>query len=93
MADDVKQRFGAVDWSKIAIGVLIAGAALYLLAGHEAHALVVLPYLLLLACPLMHLFMHRGHGGASNGSHRDEGNATADPPRDPSGPEAREVAP
>jgi hypothetical protein len=21
-----------------------------------------LPYLLLLACPLMHLFMHRGHG-------------------------------
>jgi hypothetical protein len=22
-----------------------------------------LPYLFFLACPLMHLFMHRGHGG------------------------------
>ncbi len=25
--------------------------------------LEILPYLLLLACPLMHLFMHHGHGG------------------------------
>jgi hypothetical protein len=86
MAKDIKQRFGAITWSKIAIGVLAAGAALYLLAGHEAHALVVLPYLLLLACPLMHLMMHRGHGGASHGSHRDEGHATTDLPRDPSSP-------
>lgn len=23
----------------------------------------LLPFLLLMACPLMHLFMHRGHGG------------------------------
>ena len=29
---------------------------------HRAHVLGWLPYLLLLACPLMHLFMHRGHG-------------------------------
>jgi hypothetical protein len=86
MADDFRQRFGAADWSKIAIGVLVAGAALYLLGGHEAHALVVLPYLLLLACPLMHLFMHRGHGSTSHGSHRDEGHATTDPPRDRSSP-------
>jgi hypothetical protein len=25
-----------------------------------------LPFLLLLACPLMHLFMHHGHGGHGN---------------------------
>jgi hypothetical protein len=30
---------------------------------HWAHALGILPYLLILACPLMHLFMHKGHGG------------------------------
>jgi hypothetical protein len=29
----------------------------------------VLPFLLLLACPLMHLFMHHGHGG--HGRHDD----------------------
>ena len=86
MADDVKQRFGAVDWSKIAIGVLIAGAALYLLAGHEAHALLVLPYLLLLACPLMHLLMHRGHYSTSHGSHRGERQIPLDTSRDSSSP-------
>lgn len=29
---------------------------------HSAHILGVLPYLFLLACPLMHVFMHGGHG-------------------------------
>jgi hypothetical protein len=27
----------------------------------------VLPFLIFLACPLMHLFMHHGHGGHGNG--------------------------
>jgi hypothetical protein len=32
----------------------------------------ILPYLLLLACPLMHVFMHRGHGaGHKHGSNGD----------------------
>lgn len=38
-------------------------AAFFLFSEHRAHALGALPYLLLLACPLMHIFMHRGHGG------------------------------
>lgn len=29
---------------------------------HRAHFLGILPYLFLLACPFMHLFMHHGHG-------------------------------
>ena len=29
---------------------------------HEAHLLGALPWLLVLACPLMHVFMHHGHG-------------------------------
>jgi hypothetical protein len=36
-------------------------AAFFLWTEHRAHLLGVLPYLLLLACPLMHLF-HHGHG-------------------------------
>ena len=37
-------------------------AAFFLLSEHRAHALGALPFLLLLACPLLHIFMHRGHG-------------------------------
>lgn len=36
----------------------------FLLTEHTAHVFGELPYLLLAACPLMHLFMHHGrHGG------------------------------
>lgn len=50
--------------SRYAIGLLVLGtiAAFFLLSEHRAHFLGALPYLLLLACPLMHVFMHRGHG-------------------------------
>ena len=50
--------------------VVIAG--FFLLAEHRAHLLGVLPYLLLAACPLMHLFMHHGHGGHRHGPRADE---------------------
>jgi hypothetical protein len=36
-------------------------AAFFLWEEHNAHILGALPYLLLLACPFIHLFMHRGH--------------------------------
>jgi len=44
-------------------------AALYLWTEHRAHLLGALPYLLLLACPIMHLLMHRGHGGRDHDGH------------------------
>lgn len=40
-------------------GFLIV-ATFYLLLEHRTHVLYFLPYLLVLACPLMHLF-HHGH--------------------------------
>jgi hypothetical protein len=43
--------------------VLGAIAAYFLLTEHRAHFFGALPFLLLLACPLMHVFMHRGHHG------------------------------
>ena len=48
------------------IGITLIGfalvAAFYVLREHTEHALGALPYLLLVACPLMHLFMHHDHG-------------------------------
>ena len=56
---------GAPSWWRTRIGVAVIGfalvAAFYVLREHWGHALGALPYFLILACPLMHLFMHRGH--------------------------------
>ena len=55
--------------SRYAIGLLVLGAvaAYFLLSEHRAHFFGALPFLLLLACPLMHMFMHGGHGGHAGG--------------------------
>jgi len=55
--------------SGIALCAFIAVAALFLIVEHRAHALEWLPYAILLACPLMHLFMHRGHGDHADHLH------------------------
>lgn len=51
-------------------GLVVCGAlgllGLYLLVYHLNHVLLAVPYLILLACPLMHL-MHRGHHGHHGG--------------------------
>jgi len=51
--------------SRYGLGLIVLGAiaAYFLLSEHRAHFFGALPFLLLLACPLMHLFMHGGHGG------------------------------
>ena len=58
--------------SRYAIGLVVIGAiaAYFLLTEHLAHVVGALPLLLLLACPLMHVFMHHGHGG--HGHHHGE---------------------
>lgn len=54
-------------WALIAF---LAIGGFYLVTEHTAHLFGLLPYALLLACPLMHMFMHGGHGG----HHRRERN-------------------
>ena len=50
--------------------VLIAGY--FLLTEHRAHVVQFLPFVLLLACPLLHMFHgHGGHGG-HGGDKRDK---------------------
>ena len=50
----------------------LAIAGFLLFTEHRAHVLGVLPYLFLLACPLMHLFMHHDHGGHGQHTHRHD---------------------
>lgn len=53
----------------IAFAVFLAVALFFLLTEHRAHFFGFLPYLLILACPLMHLFHHHGHGGHDRHAH------------------------
>ncbi|MBG57811.1 MAG: hypothetical protein CMK46_05920 [Porticoccus sp.] len=41
---------------------LIGTALYFLFVEHGVHVLPYLPFLIILLCPLMHLFMHKGHG-------------------------------
>jgi hypothetical protein len=45
----------------------IAVASAYLLWNHTGHAWAAVPYVLLLICPLMHLFGHRHSHGQHSG--------------------------
>jgi hypothetical protein len=45
------------------VATLVAvSASVYLWLVHRDHVLALLPLAFLAACPLMHMFMHRGHG-------------------------------
>ena len=51
---------------------LIAAALYFLFVEHGAHTLPYLPFLIILMCPLMHLFMHKGHGTQGHGDHKHQ---------------------
>lgn len=53
--------------------ILLAIAGVLLWTEHLAHALGLLPFLLILACPLLHVFMHGGHGGHGGHAHQQPG--------------------
>lgn len=61
---DTTESHGLQKWR-----VPLAAAGFFLVAGfllfteHRAHVIAALPWLILLACPLLHVFMHGGHGG------------------------------
>jgi hypothetical protein len=63
---DHEQHGTAPSFWKSPFGVvctlLAIAASIYLYVAHQAHVYSLLPYLFLAACPLLHMFMHRGHG-------------------------------
>jgi hypothetical protein len=58
----------------------LAVTGYFLVTEHWAHVVPFLPWMLVLACPLMHVFMHGGHGG-HGGS--DEGGRPPTDSQDP----------
>jgi len=78
---------GASFWkskSGIALCAFLGITAVFPILEHRAHALQWLPYALLLACPLLHFFMHGSHGG-----HGAQQKPRADDPPAPRGEERR----
>jgi Protein of unknown function (DUF2933) len=53
----------------------LAIAGFFLLTEHKAHLLGILPFLLVAACPLLHLF-HGGHGSHEHGRRKSVGGDT-----------------
>ena len=75
-SEPVKAPVSRAKWVFIGFAAI---AAYFVVTEHRAHLYEVLPYwpyLLLLACPLLHLFMHGGHGG-----HRHDGHGTSEKKR------------
>lgn len=75
----MKER-DAPPWWRTRSGLVFLGfsliAAYFLITEHSAHlalAVPYLPWLLLAACPVMHLFMHHGHGGHGSGGQDSDG--------------------
>lgn len=55
-------------WTAVIVMLLLIGG-FYLLREHWGHVTGLWPYLLLLACPLMHLLHGHGHHGHRHGPH------------------------
>jgi len=67
VSDTQNRKTNLVMW------VFLGFIAYFLITEHWAHIVPFLPWIILAACPLMHLFMHGGHGhGDSNHSSHGE---------------------
>jgi hypothetical protein len=65
----------------VTLVVVVAVAGFYLVTEHRAHLYWVLPYLVLLACPLMHFFMHGSHHRGAGQHHAPTGGSRDDEQR------------
>ena len=70
------QRYGGAA-TTAGIWVLVGIIGFFLLSEHQAHLFGILPWLFLLACPAMHLLMHRRHrqqhGSSDHATHVQPG--------------------
>jgi hypothetical protein len=67
--------------ANIALIAFLLIGAYFLITEHWAHLSSWFPgwpYLLLLACPLMHIFMHGGHGHGSHGASGSSNESTSE---------------
>lgn len=69
-AGGVGMEFNRRYW--ITLSVLGVIALVLLWGEHKVHILGALPWLILLLCPLMHIFMHGGHGKHQHGQQKED---------------------
>ncbi len=62
----------------IVICAFLAIMGFFLLTEHRAHLFGLLPYVLLLACPLLHLLLHGKHGHHDD-AQQNEGSYSGSP--------------
>jgi hypothetical protein len=63
-------------WQKkanLALAVFLLAAGYFLITEHRAHVIQWLPWVLILGCVFMHLFMHGGHGHGGGRDSDDDG--------------------
>ena len=85
--DNGKKTKSRTKWVFIGFGLI---AAYFLITEHRAHLYGWLSsygiWLLLLACPVLHMFMHGGHSGhGGHGSHHDGSGEASDKQREEQG--------
>ena len=78
---DEARGFFASRANLVLLGFL-AIAGYFLVTEHWAHVVPFLPWLFLLACPLMHVFMHGGHAHSGHAAGNDR-NGRRDTRQDP----------
>jgi hypothetical protein len=66
-------------WAAIA---LILAVGYFFFVEHREHVFEYLPFLILLLCPVMHIFMHRGHRHHHSGQHEGTENRESKSPED-----------
>ena len=57
---------------KITLAIFAVIALVLLWGEHKVHLLGALPWLILLACPFIQMFMHGGHGSHGGHNHHDQ---------------------
>ena len=62
-----EQPYRLMTISRLVFFGFVAIAAYFLITEHRAHLFGILPYLLILACPLLHMFHHRHRDGQGGG--------------------------
>jgi hypothetical protein len=77
--DSEKGGFFASRANIVLIGFLAIGGY-FLVTEHWAHVIPFLPWLFLLACPLMHLFMHHGGHGEEDSAGKSKDSRQDSPP-------------
>jgi hypothetical protein len=56
----------------IATLIVTVAAIVFVLTEHLDHLLEYFPFLIILLCPLMHIFMHKGHSGKGDNHHHEQ---------------------